>query len=156
MGGWAAWRWQAGCGKLASQSSSVRPFMFTQCSRSAFTFTVREHISLWMRFPATSPYNVNCAVKEFGFIDANFTPPGTQVDLEDCEGGSPDNELLPLINAEPSSSTNPPAAPPPTTPSQPLEDASNALRVKFSLPSIVSAVGRVIHGAGFKLHIAPT
>lgn len=105
---------------------------------------------------STSPYNVNRAVKEFGFIDANFTPPGTQVNLEDCEGGSPDNELLPLINAEPSSSTNPPAAPPPTTLSQPLEDASNALWVKFSLPSIVSAVGRVIHGAGFKLHIAPT
>jgi hypothetical protein len=28
--------------------------------------------------------------------------------------------------------------------------------MKFSLPSIASAVGRVIQGAGFKIHIAPT
>jgi len=27
------------------------------------------------------------------------------------------------------------------------------IRVKFSLPNIVSAVGRVIHGTGFRLHI---
>jgi hypothetical protein len=117
---------------------------------------------------STSPYNVDRAMKEFGFIDANFIPPGTQIDIEDCEGGSPDDVVLPLVNAETSSSsTNPPTMSLPNPPAnqppaihppilgQPLGDASNALRIKFSLPSIVSAVGRVIQGAGFKLHIAP-
>jgi hypothetical protein len=57
---------------------------------------------------STSLYNIDRTMKEFGFIDADFIPPGTRVDIENCEGGSPDNELLPLVNAETSSApTNP-------------------------------------------------
>ncbi len=115
---------------------------------------------------STSPYNVDHAMKEYGFIDANFIPPGTRVDLEDCEGGSPDDKLvnaktssppaIPPAASPPSPPTNQPPAINPPTLGRPLGDVSNALRMKFSLPSIASAVGRVIQGAGFKLHIAPT
>ena len=117
---------------------------------------------------STSPYNVERAMKEFGFINATFIPLGTRVDAQDCEGSSPDDKLPPLVNDETSPPENPTAASLPTPPmnqppavhppilGQPLGDVSNVLRIKFSLPSIASAVGHVIQGAGFKLHIAPT
>lgn len=40
---------------------------------------------------ATTPYNVKKACAEFDFIDADFIPPGTREDLEDYEGGVPDD-----------------------------------------------------------------
>jgi hypothetical protein len=83
---------------------------------------------------STTPYNVDRAIKEFGFISTDFIPAGMRVDIEDYEGGLPEKDLPPLVDVN----------------QAPL---SNSLRVKFSLPNIVSAVGRVIHGTGFRLHI---
>lgn len=49
---------------------------------------------------ATSPYNVIRATVEFTFIEPDFIPPGTRVDIDDYEGCIPDSELLPLVDDE--------------------------------------------------------
>ena len=70
---------------------------------------------------ATTPYNVKRACEEFDFIDVEFIPPGTKVDVEDYEGGLPDDEEVPtLIDARAATtamatSSAPPMFPPPTS-----------------------------------------
>ena len=129
---------------------------------------------------ATSPYNVKRAMAEFTFIKPDFLPPGTRVDVEDYEGGIPDDQLPTVVNnagsaeqsaaapAAPTATSPLPAArtavaqqsaPPPSNgPSQhqplsQLVDATNFLRIRLPLPRIVSAIGRVIQGEGFRLSI---
>ena len=93
------------------------------------------------------------------------------IDNNDDEGGIPDDELLPLVNDEAPTAQS--AAPPSASPLRPmaptaaassngtsqyqplptLADATNFLRIKLPLPRIVSAIGRVIQGEGFRLLI---
>lgn len=88
---------------------------------------------------STSLYDVERAMAEYDFIKANFVPPGTRVDIDDCEGW--------ILDDEPATKCQPP---------QPLHDVTNSLQIKLSLPSITLAVGRVIQGAGFRLSIPAT
>ena len=53
------------------------------------------HTQLGMATLATTPYNVQKACKEFDFVDADFIPPETRVDLADYEGGLPEEIELP-------------------------------------------------------------
>ena len=101
---------------------------------------------------STTPYNLDRARAEYQFISADFIPPGTRTDIDDYEGGLPDDQS-PASIVQQSSSINQPA-----NPSQPpaLAEISNSLKIKFRVPDIASAVGRVIRGVGFKLTLAPT
>lgn len=116
---------------------------------------------------STTPYNVERAMAEFGFISDDFLPYGKKTDAEDYEGGLPDSELPPLVDA----TVSPPESQPitqQTTPlirpltastqpwRQPLGDTTNSIRIKLPLSNVAAAVGRVIHGAGFRLNIAAT
>lgn len=105
---------------------------------------------------STTPYNLDRAMAEYSFIKPDFVPPGTRVDIEDYEGGIPDDALLPPGIDEPTAipSNGPPSTqhPPPL----PLSDTTNLLRIKLPLPSITSAIGRVIRGTGFRLAIPAT
>lgn len=97
------------------------------------------------------------------------------MDIDDYEGGIPDDELPPRVNgdstatklaappgaplAAPTATSKAPAAP--TAVAQPssngpLADATNFLRIKLPLPHIVSAIGHVIQGEGFRLSIPAT
>jgi hypothetical protein len=99
---------------------------------------------------ATTPYNVKRACGEFSFIDVEFIPPGTKVDLDDYEGGLPDdNELLPLVDLRaPLTAPSPPTRSTPLTASaspavpaalvpnrSPFGVATNSLRIKVPRPS---------------------
>lgn len=77
---------------------------------------------------ATTPYDANKAHLEFEFIDMTFTPRGTKTDVEDYEGGLPE-ESKPVA----------PPAPPRPEPS-PFGNATNTLRIKVPLPSHPQAV----------------
>jgi len=101
---------------------------------------------------STTPYNLDRAGAEYQFISTDFTPPGTQTDIDDYEGGLPDDQS-PVSRVQEPSSINQPA-----NPSQPpaLAEISNSLKIKFQIPDIASAVGHVIRGVGFKLTLAPT
>jgi len=50
---------------------------------------------------STSPYNLDQAMAEYDFIKPDFIPAGTTVDIDDYEGGTPDNELSPLVDGQP-------------------------------------------------------
>jgi len=134
---------------------------------------------------STSPYNLDRARAEYDFIKPDFIPAGMRVDINDYEGGTPDDELPSLVNGQPSltviqhpasqpspatliltattpssvpdpnsqSPHEPPTAQCPTQLCMPLGDTTNLLRIKLLLPSIASALGRVIRGAGFRLSI---
>jgi hypothetical protein len=131
---------------------------------------------------STSPYNLDQAMAEYDFIKPDFIPAGTRVDIDDYEGGAPDNELPPLVNGErlltvvqppttliptastpssvpdlnPQSPHEPPTAQHLTQPHTPRENTTSLLRIKLPLPSIASAIGRVIRGAGFRFSIPAT
>ena len=47
-----------------------------------------------------SAYNIDQAMEEYGFINADFILPGTRIDVNDYEGGSPDDDLPPLVATE--------------------------------------------------------
>jgi len=108
---------------------------------------------------STSPYNLDRAMAEYDFIKPDFVLAGTRVDIDDYEGGTPDDATVmpPLTNVPP-----PPAPiPTPSASSAPpnphlLGNTTNMLRITLPLPRIVSAIGRVIQGAGFKLSIPAT
>lgn len=119
---------------------------------------------------STSPYNLDKAMAEYDFIKPDFIPAGTRVDIDDYEGGAPDNELPPLVGGQPSPTVvqppatliptastpssvpdpnlqcphEPPAAQHLTQPHTPLVNTTSLLRIKLPLPSIASAIGRVI------------
>jgi hypothetical protein len=112
---------------------------------------------------STSPYNLDRAMAEYDFIKSEFIPAGTRVDINDYEGGILDE---PPITSQPpstapkaaslpvsSSSAPNPHEPPENKPRMPL---GNILRIKLPLPSITSAIGRVIRGEGFRLSIPGT
>lgn len=81
---------------------------------------------------------------EYSFIKPDFIPAGTRVDINDYEGGIPDDAL-------------PFAGQPPTIPTPaPLVDSINMLWIKLPLPSIASAIGRVIRGTGFWISFPAT
>lgn len=134
---------------------------------------------------STSPYNIDRAMAEYDFIKPDFIPAGIRVDVNDYEGGTPDNERPPLVDGQPSlwpltcqppaatlisTASTPSSVPDPnpqgphelptaqrlTQPHKPLGDTTNLLRIKLPLPSIASAIGRVIRGAGFRLSIPVT
>jgi len=115
---------------------------------------------------STSPYNLDRAMAEYNFISCDFIPAGTRVDIDDNEGGTPDNELPPVDGQQSPTvplTGQPAAAPIPTTslassshPSTTMRDSMNVVRIKLPLPSIASAIGRVIRGAGFRLSIPGT
>ena len=42
-----------------------------------------------------SPYNLNCAIAEYSFIQPDFIPAGMRVDINDYEGGVPEDTLPP-------------------------------------------------------------
>ena len=95
---------------------------------------------------------------EYKFIKPDFIPAGTKVDIEDYEGGSPDNDMTPLVDTEqqPHKTAAPTTHPSILQAQQPLGEATNMLRIKLPLPNIASAIGRIIQGTGFKLSIAAT
>jgi len=112
---------------------------------------------------------------EYKFIKPDFIPTGTRVDIEDYEGGRPDNDMSPIADTKSSVSVNehimgqplpaiaqPHATAAPTTlssilhPQRAIGDATNILRIKLPLPNIASAIGRIIQGTGFRLLIAAT
>lgn len=107
---------------------------------------------------STSPYNVDRARTEYKFINADFIPAGTMVDVEDYEGGNPDNDIPLLVDTEP----QPLTATTPTTHSSvlqaqpPLGNVTSMLQIKLPLPNIASAIGRMIQGTGFRLSIRET
>lgn len=131
---------------------------------------------------STSPYNLNKAMAEYDFIKPDFILAGTRVDIDNYEGGAPDNELPPLVGGQPSptvvqppatliptastpssvpdpnlqSPHEPPAAQHLTQPHMPLANTTSLLRIKLPLPSIASAIGHVIRGAGFWFSIPAT
>jgi hypothetical protein len=96
---------------------------------------------------STTPYNFERASNEYGFIEADFIPPGTRVDIEDYEGGSPD--LTHLVDAAASAaaiqpSTNPkPVITQPQPPS--LGNGTNLLRIRLPLASVVAAIPSTSH-----------
>ena len=49
---------------------------------------------------STLPYNLDQAMAEYDFIKPDFIPAGTRVDIDDYEGGTPDNELSHLVNGQ--------------------------------------------------------
>jgi len=65
---------------------------------------------------STTPYNVEQAMAEFGFISDDFLPYGKKTDAEDYEGGLPDSELPPLVDA----TVSPPESQPITQQTTPL------------------------------------
>ncbi|TFK70349.1 hypothetical protein BDN72DRAFT_870317 [Pluteus cervinus] len=71
---------------------------------------------------STTPYEAQRVHAKFNFIDTKFVPPSTKVDIEDYEGGIPDEQF------------NDPLTPSPPQPSL-LGNVTNVLRVKISLPS---------------------
>jgi len=90
---------------------------------------------------STTPYNFERARNEYGFIDKDFIPPGTRVDIEDYEGGSPDL-LLPLATA-PTTAPRPPTNPElaATQPQPlPLGNVTNSLRIRLPLANVVAAI----------------
>jgi len=118
---------------------------------------------------STSPYNLNRAMAEYNFIKPDFIPAGPRVDVNDYEGGIPEDTLPPLVEGGSSPAvvrvrtTQPPALTPPEPPltqhqPQPssLRDTTNLLRIKLPLVNIASAIGRSIQGVGFKLSIPAT
>jgi len=107
---------------------------------------------------STSPYNVDRAMTKYKFIKPGFIPTGTRVDVEDYEGGNPDNDMPPLVDTEPQPHTT---TAPTTHPSilhaqPPLGGVTNMLRIKHPLPNIASVIERIIQGTGFRLSIAAT
>jgi hypothetical protein len=134
---------------------------------------------------ATTPYNIKRACSEFDFIDPNFFSSETKVDIEDYEGGLPDDaELRPFVDPTPPAFMLPPTQAPldirntlqtPATTS--LRNTTNTLCIKLppstqTLPSSSIAINstadkenngrppadthRTIQGAGFILRLAPT
>jgi hypothetical protein len=45
---------------------------------------------------STLPYNLDQAMAEYDFIKPNFIPARTRVDIDDYEGGIPDELLSPV------------------------------------------------------------
>jgi len=95
---------------------------------------------------------------KYKFIKPGFIPTGTRVDVEDYEGGNPDNDMPPLVDTEPQPHTT---TAPTTHPSilhaqPPLGGVTNMLRIKHPLPNIASVIERIIQGTGFRLSIAAT
>jgi len=92
---------------------------------------------------STTPYNVEQAKKEYGFIDTDFIPPGTRVDIEDYEGGPPDL-LLSLVDAATTTTVPQPpnnselAATQPQPP--PLGHVTNSLRIRLPLANVAAAI----------------
>lgn len=109
---------------------------------------------------ATSPYNPSRAMAEFSFIKPDFIPAETIVDINDYEGGTPDDTLPDLIDNVSSDSspiiTETFADQPPTIPTPIPLNRTNTLRIKLPLPSIASAIGRVIRGTGFRISFPAT
>ena len=94
---------------------------------------------------------------EYNFIKPGFIPAGARVDVNDYEGGIPDDGLPDLVNVSSPIITEPFADQPPSTPTPtPLRNSINMLRIKLPLPSIVSAIGQVIQGTGFQISIPAT
>lgn len=106
---------------------------------------------------ATSPYNLSRAMAEYSFIKPDFIPAGMRVDINDYEGGIPDDALPDHINNVSLPITEPFAGQPPTIPTPtPPGNSTNVLRIKLPLPSIASAIGRVIRGTGFRISFPAT
>jgi len=118
---------------------------------------------------ATTPYDAKRAHEEFDFIESDFIPPGTKIDLEDYEGGLPEDTKLPHT-AERSEVERPSP-----TPQKALGQATNSLRIRLPPSSQVMAVLMVddqqkenvdpihtpnaqprIHGNGFVLALKPS
>jgi hypothetical protein len=112
---------------------------------------------IWQRQSWQHYYNLSHAMAEYNFIKPDFIPVRTRVDINDYEGGIPDNALPGLINVSLPIITEPFTGQPPTalTPTS-LGHSINMLWIKLSLPSIVSAIGMVIHGTGFQISIPAT
>jgi len=102
---------------------------------------------------STSPYNLDRAMAEYSFIKPDFIPAGTRVDVDDYEGGVPEDTLPHLIEDESplaivqASATQPPALTPPELPltqHQPrpslLRDTTNLLQIKLPLLNIAFAL----------------
>jgi hypothetical protein len=79
---------------------------------------------------ATTPYNVKRACEEFNFIDADFIPPGTKVDLEDYEGGLPEDGPGIRVPVK-----EKPQIAPSSALREGLGDATNLLRIRLPPPS---------------------
>ena len=79
---------------------------------------------------------------------ASQPPPATLIPTASTPSSVPD--------PNPQGPHEPPIAQHLTQPHTPLEDTTNLLRIKLPLPSIASAIGRVIRGAGFRLSIPAT
>jgi hypothetical protein len=115
---------------------------------------------------ATTVYDVKRACNEFDFIDPDFRPSRTKFDIDDYEGGLPDDVELP---EHPRPGLHDFVA------SNALSDATNSLRIKIPPPTQITAVGAadthenqnkenmkkpdipasIIHGQGFVLLLKP-
>lgn len=101
---------------------------------------------------ATTPYNSKKASLEFDFIDVEFVPPGTKVDIEDYEGGMPED-----LAAETDVAANEPI--PTALPSDSartvgtLSDATNSLR--FRLPPPTQPLQMTLTDEGQKENVDP-
>lgn len=80
---------------------------------------------------ATTPYDVKKACAEFDFIDADFIPPGTRLDLEDYEGGMPDD----MAETDVGLNEGNPAV---------LSNATNALRIRLPCPTQPTSTGTLV------------
>jgi hypothetical protein len=88
---------------------------------------------------ATSPYNLSRAMAEYSFIKPDFIPAETRVDINDYEGGIPDDALPDIDNNVSTVSspiiTEPLAGQPPTIPT-PLGNSTNILRIKLHFQAL--------------------
>lgn len=123
---------EIGCAKLVWPEAKIN-LCWWHLHRAIRTRLAKAKLS-------TMPYNFKRAKKEYGFIDVDFIPPGTRVDIEDYEGGSPD--LLPPLATASTTAPRPPtnpglAATQPQPP--PLGNVTNSLRIRVPLANVVAA-----------------